>query len=521
MLKKHKLTPTLMYLMLNFLLSLLLMVFLIFVLTLRFSLNNLEQQIEDQMQLIANTLAKNQEVIDGLKLGSLDEEFIAYLDDIVSQSDDVDVLSIANKDSLRIYHVVHERIGQSFVGDDESRALNGEAYFSDAEGTMGMQHRYFSPVFDDNEVIGFVMCSTTFAQKRSLQDSIYSRFIFIGILTLLLSILLATLMYFFIKKRLHGLDPQELLDEYLLQNEALDSFEEGVIKLDKDKKVNYFNKAANMMLGYLNLKDKNIDTLILDYNNESLLKQDSENIATNHSDILASVNSINDGYLLILKDKSATVEEAEALSGTKSMISALRANNHEFLNKLQIISGLIQMGREQEALSYIDKASSLQAKAISPIVKSIENPNVAALVLAKLDNMNEKDISFSLLPNSYLPRHSKYLSSKELVTLLGNLLENAIEAINARVEEGGEISLLLREDDKSLLIQVADTGVGIKEENLNKIYLRGFSTKGEGRGYGMTMINEIVMKHEGEIELESDEDGSNFTLVFTRRRDND
>jgi sensor histidine kinase regulating citrate/malate metabolism len=112
------------------------------------------------------------------------------------------------------------------------------------------------------------------------------------------------------------------------------------------------------------------------------------------------------------------------------------------LNKLQVISGLLQMGRVQDAQTYIGSLSSIHEQIISPIMKLIHNSNVAALILGKEANMRELDITLTLLNNSSLPEHSRYLSTSELVTVVGNLLENAIEAVNAAPADGVRIITL-------------------------------------------------------------------------------
>jgi len=108
-----------------------------------------------------------------------------------------------------------------------------------------------------------------------------------------------------------------------------------------------------------------------------------------------------------------------------------------------------------------------------------------------------------------------------LIKVVGNLLENAIEAINARSDNGDrDIVMQLTENDEGLLIMVSDTGIGITPENLKRIYEQGFSTKAsEGRGTGMTLIKEVVTRCEGNIEVESEPgSGTTFTLIFDKER---
>lgn len=124
------------------------------------------------------------------------------------------------------------------------------------------------------------------------------------------------------------------------------------------------------------------------------------------------------GLTLILKDKTEAVRKAEQLNGTQHIVTALRANNHEFMNRLQVIAGLLQIGRTQEALDYIGNVASIHSQAIGPIIQNIQNPSVAALLLGKANHAHELEIGLTLLSGSTLPPHSAYLSTNELVTVL-------------------------------------------------------------------------------------------------------
>jgi len=135
--------------------------------------------------------------------------------------------------------------------------------------------------------------------------------------------------------------------------------------------------------------------------------------------------------------------------------------------------------------------------------------------------MRELNIDLVLMSNSDLPENSRYLSTTELVTVVGNLLENAIEATDASpLEDLRAISLQITEDEKGLLIMVSDTGVGISQEDLPHIFERGFSTKaGSGRGVGMKLIQEILERHGGTIDVDTEPgSGTTFTLIFSRER---
>ncbi len=498
-------------------------------LTLRYSLDTLQDKIDDTLRSMVTTLADSPSVYESLTVGVCDPELMDYLDDLVDTMNDLDIITIADENATRIYHVNKDRIGEQFVGGDEGRVLNGERYFSNATGTMGYQHRYFCPVYGrDGTVIGFVMASTTQSRLDALRNSIASTYGKLLLILTLCTLVFSAVLAIYLNRVLRGARPEDVMKTYLTQNDVLNSLDEGLISLDPRGQVRLVNQAAEETLGRREetLLGMNVDDLLLGEDGETLKGMEGENLPTSRSNILVNSLQIKNStrwarQVLILKDKSELRRQAEQLGGTRHIVSALRANNHEFLNKLQVIAGFLQMDRPQEALAYIGHLSEEHAQTITPVMQLIHNANVAALILGKLENMRELDIRLTLLANSCLPEHSRYLSTHELVTVVGNLLENAIEAVNAQ-PPGADRSVVMQitEDETGLLIVLSDSGVGIQETDLPHIYESGFSTKANhGRGVGMVLIKSVVDRHGGILEVDSEPgSGTTFTLIINRPR---
>ena len=493
--------------------------------TFRFSLSTLQNQIEEVLTSTSASLAQSEMVRQSLLQGYCPDEVVEYLDLLVSATNTLDIITIADADSVRVYHVVHERIGQRFVGDDQDRALAGESYISDATGTLGPQHRSFAPVKNGGQIIGFVMASTTMDQLDVLRNEIISLYVKLTVALVFATLAICAFIIFFLRRMLHGFQPDELVHGYLTQNELLNNLDEGVVSVDSKGVVQLVNRAAEEMLGQQadKLIGLPLDSLILEKMGGSLLAGPRKDVPTSRSDVLASSIPLIDGErrkgtTLILTDRTEAMRVAEQLNGTRHVVSALRANTHEFLNKLQAISGLLMMGRTEDALNYIGAIADTHAKAAAPILRHIQNPNVAALLLGKLSNMRELEIDMTLLGNSCLPKHSKYLSTHDLITVIGNLLENAIEAVKLQSGEESSIVLQITEDENGLLIVVSDTGCGIPADILERIYEPGFSTKAqEGRGMGMFLIKDLVDRRGGSVEIESEPGvGTTFTLIFNQ-----
>ena len=332
----------------------------------------------------------------------------------------------------------------------------------------------------------------------------------------------------YLGRNLRGVRPEDLMRMYLTQSDVLNALDEGIVSFDKSGYVRLVNNAAIRMLGQRGtaLLGRRIDDILLAEDGSSLQTSTGRLVQSNHPNILVQHAPLPDSNLwarqvLILSDKSEIMRYTEELGGIRHMVNTLRANTHEFLNKLQVLSGLLQMGRAEEAQSYISNLSSHYEQIVGPVMKYIRNSNVAALILGKSNHMRELNIELYLLNNSHLSEHSQFLSTDELVTVVGNLLENALEAINTLPADAVRtVAMQLTEDDKGLMIMVSDTGPGIPRNVLPNIFKPGFSTKAStGRGVGMKLINDIVRRHGGTIDVDTDPgSGTTITIIFSREQ---
>lgn len=497
--------------------------------TLHFSISTFQTQLDDMLKTTALSLADSAMVREAYHQGYCTDEMIHYFDTLVDTADNMDVLTLSDCNLIRLYHVNHALIGEEFVGGDQGDALAGKSYFSDAIGTLGLQHRFLTPVRDtDGSILGFITVSATMTCISSLKKNIFSTYFWIALVLFLALGIISGIISLMVRRMLLGFTPQRLANTYLTQSEMLDSLDEGVVFVDPKGKVQLVNQAAENILGQKRskLEGAPLDAILRTREETTLLDCTGENLSTSRPNVLANILVRDDqnkkpGLTLILKDKTEAVRKAEQLNGTQHIVTALRANNHEFMNRLQVIAGLLQIGRTQEALDYIGNVASIHSQAIGPIIQNIQNPSVAALLLGKANHAHELEIGLTLLSGSTLPPHSAYLSTNELVTVLGNLLGNAIEAVNAQGSGNSRsVAVQITEDEKSLLIVVSDTGIGIPQEMLSHIYDFGFSTKAaEGRGFGMSMIQNIVVRHDGTIDVDTEQGaGTTFTLIFQIKR---
>ena len=339
-----------------------------------------------------------------------------YMDSVVADLPDVDVVSIVDTNNIRLYHTNHELMNTKYDGTlPDFNKHNSNYYTESSIGPSGPQRRTYSAIYDD--------------------DGIYRGFIMT--IRLQVSITMVT---------------EKIIIMFLLV-------------------------------------------------------------------ILASIFiEVSICRVLSIKIKREFLAFTEDFEGTKFLVDSMRANNHDFTNKLHVILGLIQIGQYEKAVSYIENISIIQRETISKVMNSIENPSLAALVVGKIARASECNVRFTIKEGTRYKNDDITVPSEALVTITGNLIDNALDAMNMDSSNTDkELQFGAYTKDGELLIIVKDTGPGIPKENLEKIFENGFSTKGTGRGIGLYHTKQLIESLGGKITVESQTGrGSCFMVILYR-----
>jgi len=496
------------------------------------SLQAINNSVKNELTSTASIISDMKIVQDALLEGKEDKELNKLIDNIISAYNHIDVITIANMNSMRIYHIDRSKVYMKFIGGDEKDVLEGKSYFSNATGTQGPQYRYLSPIYSNGEQIGFILVSTLEVNYSKLKADSITRIVLISSLALIITILLSTIVYRSIKQSLLGYEPEQIVSDLIIRKEVINSMEEGIIYVDNDDNILLMNDVAELML---NIKSEEIDFTELnidDYlpNNDCIEKEDEDGNITLQCSIdniiYRKINIHEDedivGHVYILADKELALKLAEELTGVKHIVASLRANNHEFLNKLHVISGLIQSDNTDEALDYINDVSFIQQNVLTKILTSIENKNIAALLLGKVSYCKEKEIPFNISSDCYLPEHSAFLSTYSITTIMGNLINNAIDSICSKsgyTDEPNNISVYIKETQSELTIMIEDTGKGMDEETVAKLIDGKYVSRSRNHGIGFKLIKNIIKDVEGTIDIESELDnGTNIAIFITKKR---
>lgn len=464
-----------------------------------------QKNIDDNLKNIAGAIAGSEFICDALQCDN--ELAPAYLNNLQKFLSNVDVISVISKDGTRYYHTNDELIGTTYDGSAPDFTNNGYIYTSSDIGPSGSQRRAYAAVYNaDGEYIGFVLVVLLNQNIHRIVGKTIAVHLIAAVVTIILCALLSISLSKQIKNRLYGYEPDTFSAMYSVRDTVIESLNEGVIAMNDKKDILFMNSIAKGILkNPKNLSNQLIDKVI--QTGESILgirTQDNDG-----TDAIINYYPINEdgktvGVLCVLVDRTEYTKMMEDLTGVKYLVDSMRANNHDFTNKLHVILGLIQMERYDQACSYISDVTMTKQVQLSNIMRSIEEPAIAALLIGKQARAQELDITFQLESGSSMKKDSVNFPLGDLITIIGNLIENSMDAIDTTHREVKNITVGIFGTEDSLLVKIDDSGPGISDELMPVLFDKGVTTKGVNRGTGLYVIKKLVDKLGGSITVDSE-----------------
>lgn len=492
-----------------------------------------ETERRDQnLQNVAEAIAKSPLVVEA-EYSNMDSYPLLkeYLDSLCDTLKDIDVISVVTKESTRLYHSNEELIGTVYDGTiPDFKEKSRDYYTTTDNGPSGTQRRAYAAIYDEEgNYAGFVIAIMLMKNIKNETIQIILTFILITIIAILIELFISAELSDKIKKSLLGYEPDVFTSMFRMRDNILESLDEGIVAVDKVGKVQFINKSAVEMLTTDGKEDSFIGKYVSNLSNTIpalnplCASETSRSVSSAYDNILIDTIPIKEndsvtGTVGILHDRKEYTKLMEDLTGTRYLVDSMRANNHDFTNKLHVILGLIQMEMYDEATSYIQNITMVQRETISKVMNCINEPAIAALLIGKIARASELNVKFVLREGCYYSSADISLPSEVLVTVIGNLIENAFESMNDMNYDGQkELLFGMYSKPGALLITADDTGSGISDSNIGRIFENGFSTKGSGRGTGLYQVKNLIEAAGGKINVESQEGiGTSFTVSFKK-----
>jgi two-component system, CitB family, sensor histidine kinase MalK len=474
--------------------------------------------------MLSRIAAESEAVVGGLQ-GHRSQASIQAFAERLCERAQVDYVVVLNMNRIRLSHPNPSRIGAQFVGGDDADVYRGLSYTSMAKGTLGLSMRAFTPVFDpkDGHQIGAVAVGILVTGLDQTVVSVRKRIALGVLIGFAGGILGAMYVAGRIKKILMGMEPSEIATMLQQRSALLHSVREGVVAVDRHMAITVVNEEASRLFGLAGIHGevvgRSLDEVlpgsgmrgVLEKGQPDLDRESDVNglrILTSCTPVL--VDGEITGVVATFRDKTEVSQLAEQLTGVRLYADALRAQTHEFMNKLHVILGLIRLEEYESLKHYIISITGKLDNEVGFVIQRIKDPVVAGFLLARFASAREQNITMNLDEASLVPRCPSDDVAHDIVTIVGNLLENAVEAIGE--SDLREIHVSLRQEAEWLDLAIQDTGSGLPPEVVEHLFEQGCSTKGKSRGYGLWQAARTVESRGGKLQAANREPhGAAFT----------
>jgi two-component system CitB family sensor kinase len=493
---------------------------------------NLSQQLNGQFEnralSIAQTLAGQESVAaqaaDGAPGGQLQ-----VLATQVQRETGALFVVITNARGIRLTHPNPALIGTPVTYEDPEPDTSepfrtGLSYLGLQHGTLGLVAAGKTPLRLNGRLVGQVSVGFAAAKVSTALSGALLTFIPYLLGVLVVGVLAALALARRLKRQTFGLELSEIAALLQEREAMLHGIREAVLGYDTGGRVLLANDAARDLLGlpaefagrklrYMLPPGRLTDVVtgavtgsdLLVLHEDRVLVANRMPITRNHQQL---------GWVVTFQDRTESETLKRALDEVTGLADTLRAQSHEFANRLHTLVGLVELGHYVEAVEFVTGLSTARGELTDRLVEAIGEPKLAALILAKVSLAAERDVELRLLPDSRVGQ--RITATTQVLTVVGNLIDNAIDAATlAPAPREVELTLVAAETD--LLIRVRDTGPGVPHDMRDQIFTDGVTTKssvtGARRGLGLALVSQIVEGMGGMVSVGQD-GGAVFTAVL-------
>ena len=427
---------------------------------------------------------------------------------------------VGNMNLIRYSHPNPWQIGKVMVGNDDYQVLHGHTSITEAVGTLGLSVRGKAPIFDArHRQIGVVSVGFLVENIWAKIFAYLAIVAALGALGLVVGFVGAYLLSGHIKRQIYDMEPHEIALLTQEQTALLESIREGVLAVDINGKIITCNHEAKRLLelGSTNVTGKPVTMVVANSRLPEVLALGVSHfdqpmivgntlVVANRVPILLHGRVI--GAVATFRDKMQLDQIDQRLADVGRYVDALRSQRHEFMNRLHTISGLIKIQEYDLARELIDQVNEEQQRVLEFFLARIRDPAVVGILMGKIHRANELGIDLVIDQLSRLAECSRH--QELLVTVLGNAIENSFEALAGAEakKRAAVVTVYLNDESERLLIRVSDSGPGIDPQLMDRILEDGTTTKGPGRGFGLSLLSRRLSLAGGELRIKSSGEGT-------------
>ncbi|MCD1161555.1 sensor histidine kinase [Peribacillus frigoritolerans] len=495
--------------------------------------NNLKQETGEKALSVAQTISLLPEIKQAFRTDH-PSVIIQPIAERIRRQIDAEFIVIGDENETRLSHPNPDLIGKKMVGGDNAEVWDGKSIITESTGTLGPSIRGKSPIITNEKVIGVVSVGYLQDDIEKEVSSIQRKIVLIISFILIGGLLVAFFISFNIKKAILGLEPKEIAWMFQEKHAILESIHEGIIAIDVHGKITVVNETAHKILHIpkdVMLRGQKIEEVIththlLDVVSTARAEYDQEFMIDGEVFLASRIPILNGqgeiiGAVASLRNKSELSNLLQELSHVKAYAEGLRAQTHEYSNRLYTLLGLIQLGSYKEAMDFISKEVDVTQGFIHFLMKEVPDPIIAGFILGKVSLASELKIDFTIDRESSFKDIPSEIDRDLLVTIIGNLINNAFEAVRENEREEKRVSLFVTDLGKELIIEVEDNGKGMSSEVTELIFRNGFTTKSHqtNSGIGLSLVQEAIDGLGGYITFSTKEgEYTIFTVAIPKDR---
>jgi sensor histidine kinase regulating citrate/malate metabolism len=435
---------------------------------------------------------------------------------------------VGNMDLIRYSHPHPAELGKHMVGEDDDVVLRGRESVTRASGTLGPSVRGKVPIFDAGHrqigvvSTGFLVQGIEGRVRRMVRDVALACAV-----ALLFGLAGAWLLSGHFKRQILGMEPEKIAFTTREQAAILEAIREGVVAVNAEARVVTCNRAAKQLLGLGDeeVVGKEIAAVVPASRLPDVLRtgtpQHEQPMLVGGALLYANRVPVHlegrvIGAVSTFRDELALQQIERRLADVGQYVEDLRAQRHEFMNRLHLILGLLHASDYAAAQEVIEQVNDEYQKAIEFYLARIADPAVVGILIGKTHQARELGIDLAVTPDSYVTRPCPHRDA--VVTVLGNAVANALEALQASGPPRGrpEVRVTVREEPARVVVEVRDNGAGPARGAGGDPFEAGVSTKGPGRGLGLAIVARVVAAAHGEVTLEDTGAGALFRATLPR-----
>ena len=467
------------------------------------------QQEELRALAIAQATAAIPEIPSILVAGD-PNHILAQIGENIRKATNASYVVIANKSGVRFSHPNPKLIGQKL--DGVQYALQGKSYTTIDKGTLGVSVNGKTPIYDSGgNIVGMVSAGILKSKLSDASAFLFKRFLLYGFGLLLIGLLISELLVRLVRSRVLHEELESLTTQFQERQAMLHSIREGVITLNAENVITLINDEAIKLLGINSdvVGKKILDLFptgrISDLLSGAINEGDDLQVLTENHSIMVNRRPVFDqeeqiGFVVTLRDRTEHIGLLRELESVNNLTDALRSQQHEFANRIHTVNGLLELERYSEAKEYLGEIAHLPANLAEDLGFKLGNSLITALLIAKVSISKERAVKLSIHTETSL--EDLRIDPNALVTVVGNLIDNAIDAASGSPSASVEVTFRqISPSAKQIIVQ--DSGPGLPESDPDIVFQDGYSTKSvhgsTHRGLGLAIVQRLVRQAGGTI----------------------